>query len=396
MNCAGHLTETPIADISDAEWRRMLRVHLGGTWHTCREVAPRMAARGRGAIVNTSSELALCGAELHAHYCAAKGAIVGLTKSLALELAGRGVRVNAVAPGATDTALLTDTWRTPEYLGSLPLRRLSTPAEIAAIGRVPGLGRRRLRHGHRALAELGRGDMRVALVTGAATGIGAATADLLERRGLARGPQPPARPVRPRLLGAGRRRRRRRRRRAWSSGCAPTSARSRCSSATPRTWSWAGSTRSVPTRSGSVIDTNLTGSFNCIRACAPAMTGAGFGRIVTIASGWGVTGWPRASAYSASKAGLISMTRAVARELGPHGVTANAIAPGVVDTPQLDVDAGDAGVTPGADPRPLRRPGAARPGRPARARSRPSSPTCAARTPGTITGQVVRVAGGAL
>jgi NAD(P)-dependent dehydrogenase (short-subunit alcohol dehydrogenase family) len=124
--------ETPIADISDAEWRRMLRVHLGGTWHTCREVAPRMAARGRGAIVNTTSELALCGAELHAHYCAAKGAIVGLTKSLALELAGRGVRVNAVAPGATDTALLTDTWRTREYLDSLPLRRLSTPAEIAA------------------------------------------------------------------------------------------------------------------------------------------------------------------------------------------------------------------------------------------------------------------------
>jgi NAD(P)-dependent dehydrogenase (short-subunit alcohol dehydrogenase family) len=132
VNCAGHVIETPIGDISDAEWGRMLRVHLGGTWHTCREVAPRMAARGRGAIVNTTSELALCGAELHAHYCAAKGAIVGLTKSLALELAGRGVRVNAVAPGATDTALLTDTWRTPEYLGSLPLRRLSTPAEIAA------------------------------------------------------------------------------------------------------------------------------------------------------------------------------------------------------------------------------------------------------------------------
>ncbi len=132
VNCAGHVAEAPIADISDAEWRRMLAVHLGGTWHTCREVAPRMAARGRGAIVNTSSELALCGAELHAHYCAAKGAIVGFTKSLALELAGRGVRVNAVAPGATDTALLTDTWRTPEYLASLPLRRLSTPAEIAA------------------------------------------------------------------------------------------------------------------------------------------------------------------------------------------------------------------------------------------------------------------------
>jgi len=132
VNCAGHIAETPIEGISDEEWNRMLRVHLGGTWHTCRAVGPRMGARGRGAIVNVSSELALCGAELHAHYCAAKGAIVGLTKALALELAPRGVRVNSVAPGATDTALLTDTWRTPEYLESLPVRRLSTPAEIGA------------------------------------------------------------------------------------------------------------------------------------------------------------------------------------------------------------------------------------------------------------------------
>ena len=110
----------------------MLRVHLGGTWHTCRAVGPRMAARGRGSIVNVSSELALCGAELHTHYCAAKGAIVGLTKSLALELAPHGVRVNSVAPGATDTALLTDMWRMPAYVESLPMRRLSTPAEIGA------------------------------------------------------------------------------------------------------------------------------------------------------------------------------------------------------------------------------------------------------------------------
>lgn len=132
VNCAGHVVETPVADISDEEWDRMLRVHLGGTWHTCRALAPRMAARGRGSIVNVSSELALCGAALHAHYCAAKGAIVGLTKALAAELAPAGVRVNSVAPGATDTALLTDIWRTPAYLASLPARRLSTPAEIAA------------------------------------------------------------------------------------------------------------------------------------------------------------------------------------------------------------------------------------------------------------------------
>jgi 2-hydroxycyclohexanecarboxyl-CoA dehydrogenase len=132
VNCAGHIVETPIERISDEEWGRMLRVHLGGTWHTCRAVGPRMAARGRGSIVNVSSELALCGAELHTHYCAAKGAIIGLTKSLALELAPHGVRVNSVAPGATDTALLSDMWRTPEYLESLPVRRISTPAEIGA------------------------------------------------------------------------------------------------------------------------------------------------------------------------------------------------------------------------------------------------------------------------
>jgi 2-hydroxycyclohexanecarboxyl-CoA dehydrogenase len=132
VNCAGHIAETPVTGISDEEWSRMLHVHLGGTWHTCRALAPRMAARGRGSIVNVSSELALCGAALHAHYCAAKGAIIGLSKALAAELAPAGVRVNSVAPGATDTALLTDVWRTPEYVGSLPMRRLSTPAEIAA------------------------------------------------------------------------------------------------------------------------------------------------------------------------------------------------------------------------------------------------------------------------
>ncbi|HYX85746.1 MAG TPA: SDR family NAD(P)-dependent oxidoreductase [Gaiellales bacterium] len=93
-----------------------------------------------------------------------------------------------------------------------------------------------------------------------------------------------------------------------------------------------------------VIDTNLTGTFYCIRACVPAMVEQRWGRIVAVSSEWGRTGWPRATAYSASKAGIISLTRAVARELGPHGVTVNAVAPGVIDTPQLEVDAGDAGV----------------------------------------------------
>jgi NAD(P)-dependent dehydrogenase (short-subunit alcohol dehydrogenase family) len=93
-----------------------------------------------------------------------------------------------------------------------------------------------------------------------------------------------------------------------------------------------------------VVDTNLTGTFSCIRACAPGMAERGFGRIVSVASDWGITGWPRATAYSASKAGIVSLTKAVARELGPRGVTANAVAPGIVDTPQVQVDADDAGL----------------------------------------------------
>ena len=93
-----------------------------------------------------------------------------------------------------------------------------------------------------------------------------------------------------------------------------------------------------------VVNTNLTGTFACIRACAPGMTERRFGRIVNVASDWGRTGWPRATAYAASKAGVISLTKATALELGPHGITVNAVTPGIVDTPQLQVDADDAGV----------------------------------------------------
>jgi 2-hydroxycyclohexanecarboxyl-CoA dehydrogenase len=129
VNCAGFAQEIPLVEIRDEDWQRMLHVHLGGTYNTCRVLGPRMRARGRGAIVNISSELALTGSETMAHYCAAKGAIVGLTKSLALELAPE-VRVNSVAPGPTDTPLLTDLWRGDEYLRTLPVPRLATAEEI--------------------------------------------------------------------------------------------------------------------------------------------------------------------------------------------------------------------------------------------------------------------------
>lgn len=94
-----------------------------------------------------------------------------------------------------------------------------------------------------------------------------------------------------------------------------------------------------------VVDTNLGGTFSLVQAVLPGMRRRGAGRIVVISSEWGVIGWPNATAYSASKAGLISLTKTLGRELGPEGIVVNAIAPGVVDTPQLEVDAQDAGVT---------------------------------------------------
>jgi NAD(P)-dependent dehydrogenase (short-subunit alcohol dehydrogenase family) len=183
----------------------------------------------------------------------------------------------------------------------------------------------------------------VALVTGAATGIGAATADLLEARGyaVARNHLPGQR-----VSGYS----------AEADVSDPAAVGRMVQNVTrdlgPVSVLVANAAHMVMGGIGEVgtadfwrvIDTNLTGTFSCMRACAPAMAEQGFGRIVSVTSEWGLTGWPRASAYSASKAGIISLTKAVARELGPRGVTVNAVAPGIVDTPQLQVDADDAGL----------------------------------------------------
>ena len=132
VNCAGYGEDVTLGEITPAQWQRMLHVHLGGTYNTCRAIAPRMRSRGSGVIINISSELALAGSTTHPHYVAAKGAILGLTRALAKELAP-AVRVNAVAPGPTDTPLLGDKYRSAEYLATLPVRRISTAAEIAAL-----------------------------------------------------------------------------------------------------------------------------------------------------------------------------------------------------------------------------------------------------------------------
>jgi len=93
------------------------------------------------------------------------------------------------------------------------------------------------------------------------------------------------------------------------------------------------------------IEVNLSGHFRIIQAVIPAMRAARHGRIIIVASGWGVIGHPNATAYAASKAGLIALTKGLGRELGPDGILTNAIAPAYIDTEQLQVDADDAGIS---------------------------------------------------
>lgn len=77
---------------------------------------------------------------------------------------------------------------------------------------------------------------------------------------------------------------------------------------------------------------NLTGAFHCLRAVAPSMRERGWGRVVNVASQIALRGTDHGADYAASKAGLLGLTRAAARELAPHGVTVNAVAPGTIDT----------------------------------------------------------------
>jgi NAD(P)-dependent dehydrogenase (short-subunit alcohol dehydrogenase family) len=137
VTAAGYYEMVPFGEITGAQWQRMLSVHLGGLANFARAALPGMLRRRAGSIVAVSSELAVGGGDGDAHYAAAKGAIIGLVRSLAAEAAPAGVRVNSVAPGPTDTPLLApdSPWREPGYLATLPARRLATPAEIAAAVR---------------------------------------------------------------------------------------------------------------------------------------------------------------------------------------------------------------------------------------------------------------------
>jgi NAD(P)-dependent dehydrogenase (short-subunit alcohol dehydrogenase family) len=136
VNNAGIFPRARALDMKLAEWEEVLRVNLTGTFVTARAVAARMKDLGRGAIVNTASGRALAGAANGAHYAASKGGIIALTKSLALDWAAYGIRVNCVIPGLTDTAQPRVEMGDNELYAAgarIPMGRIGRPQDIAAV-----------------------------------------------------------------------------------------------------------------------------------------------------------------------------------------------------------------------------------------------------------------------
>jgi 3-oxoacyl-[acyl-carrier protein] reductase len=130
---AGITRDNLIMKLSDDDWREVVDTNLGGAFFTCRSVARPMLKRRAGAIVTMSSVVGVHGNAGQTNYAASKAGLIGLTKALAKELGGRGIRVNAIAPGYISTEL---TDALPEaareaILAGTPLGRLGDPADVA-------------------------------------------------------------------------------------------------------------------------------------------------------------------------------------------------------------------------------------------------------------------------
>ncbi len=134
VNNAGIIQEKPFLETTDEDWARMLSVDLSSVFVMCRALLPGMVARGHGVVVNIASDLGVLGRAGFAPYCAAKAGVIGLTRSLAREFAP-AIRVNAIAPGPVETAMLSPDSMSAETLAlelDIPQRRFAQPEEIAA------------------------------------------------------------------------------------------------------------------------------------------------------------------------------------------------------------------------------------------------------------------------
>ena len=135
VNNAGIAHQSLFQDVTEDLWHRHFAVNVDGAFHAVQAVLPAMLHRHAGCILNISSMWGLRGASCEVTYACTKAALVAMTRSLALELAPSGIRVNCIAPGVIKTDMVTAL--PPEYLPQLaeetPLQRLGTPEDIAHL-----------------------------------------------------------------------------------------------------------------------------------------------------------------------------------------------------------------------------------------------------------------------
>ena len=135
-NAAAASVRTKITDLSPEDWDKALRINLTGAFLMSRDVIPSMQQAGQGVIINIASQLGRVAVQGGAAYCATKGAILQLTKALALDHADDGIRVNSLSPGAVLTPRLTDLYGTAEAAEAAlspkhPIGRIGRPDDIA-------------------------------------------------------------------------------------------------------------------------------------------------------------------------------------------------------------------------------------------------------------------------
>jgi NAD(P)-dependent dehydrogenase (short-subunit alcohol dehydrogenase family) len=139
FNNAGIIRRATILDLSEEDWDRVMAVNVKGIYLLSREVIPQMQKQGGGSIINTASGWGLAGGAKAAAYCASKGAVVLLTKAMAVDHGPQNIRVNCICPGDTDTGMLRDEAQqlgeaSDRFLSDAakrPLGRVGSPDEIA-------------------------------------------------------------------------------------------------------------------------------------------------------------------------------------------------------------------------------------------------------------------------
>lgn len=139
INNAGTELIARLEETTIEQWRHVMAVNVEGTFLVLRQVAPHLFASGSGRVINISSIFALSGASQWSAYSAAKGAVLSLTRTLAVEWARHGVRVNAVLPGNIETEMTAPALADPKLRayaeGRTPMRRIGLPADIAPLVR---------------------------------------------------------------------------------------------------------------------------------------------------------------------------------------------------------------------------------------------------------------------